>query len=261
MMRRLLGLSVVAATLCVASSALAAPGVNLSWNFCSGEGTGASNKTFACASNAGTNTLVCSFELASDLAQVSGNELVLDVLTQQPTLPAWWDFKNTGTCRIGSLGFNVVFDGSNVVCVDWAQGGSTGGIGAYDQSGVTGVGSGGSVDPSLSSSHRRIKIALAVQLSGLQDLVTNTEYFSGNVTINNAKTVGTGACAGCTEPMCIVLNSIKCTTNSPLGANDVFIGNASSPGSNITTWQGTGPNCQQVPTKNVTWGQVKSLYR
>src|SRR5690348_12935943 len=120
MIRRLLGLGVVAAMLFVASSALAAPGINLSWTFCSGEGTGSNNRTFACNSNAGTNTLVCSFELPSDLAQVSGNEIVLDVLTQQATLPAWWDFKNPLTCRTGSLGMNVTFDANNVVCVDWA---------------------------------------------------------------------------------------------------------------------------------------------
>src|SRR5215831_20695740 len=44
MMRRILGLSVVAAALCVASSAYAAQGVNLSWTACAGEGTGANNK-------------------------------------------------------------------------------------------------------------------------------------------------------------------------------------------------------------------------
>jgi hypothetical protein len=48
---------------------------------------------------------------------------------------------------------------------------------------------------------------------------------------------------------------------TPVLVNNVFIGNASSPGSNIVTWQGAGPSCLAVPTKNVTWGQVKSLYR
>ena len=49
MMRRILGLSVVAAMLCVASSALAAPGISMRWQFCSGEGTGTADRTFACA--------------------------------------------------------------------------------------------------------------------------------------------------------------------------------------------------------------------
>jgi len=256
MIRRLLGLSVVAATLCIASSALAAPGINMSWSFCAGEGTGTNNRTFACTANTGSNVLVCSFELPSDLAQVSGNEIVIDVLTQQATLPAWWDFKNAGTCRTGSLAVNVGADANNVVCVDWAQGLSTAGIGAYDQSGIQ---PSGSVDPSLTNSHRRLKIALAVPPASLQDLVAATEYFACNITINNLKTVGTGACAGCLEPMCIVFNS--CNVTTPTLANNVLIGNGSSPGSNIVTWQGVGPACSAVPTKNVTWGQVKSLYR
>ena len=259
MMRRILGLSVVAAMLFVASSALAAPGVSLSWSFCHGEGTGSNNRTFACSANTGTNVLVCSFELPSDLAQVSGNEIILDVLTQQATLPAWWDFKNVGTCRSTSLSFNTTADANNVVCIDWAQGGSSGGIGAYDQSGITGVGAGGSIDPSLTASHRRLKIALAVPSTSLQNLVAATEYFACNLTINNLKTVGTGSCAGCTEPMCVVYNS--CNVTTPVLANNIFIGNASAPGANIVTWQGAGPNCNAVPTKNATWGQVKALYR
>jgi hypothetical protein len=60
--------------------------------------------------------------------------------------------------------------------------------------------------------------------------------------------------------MCIVINSLKCTTTGA-AVNGVTIGNPSSPGSNIVTWQGIGPNCQAVPVKNATWGQVKTLYR
>jgi hypothetical protein len=93
--------------------------------------------------------------------------------------------------------------------------------------------------------HRRLKIAIAVALP-LKDLVGNQEYFSTNIVISNAKTVGTGACPGCTEPVCLVFNSIKLTR--PVGAGDLTIGNALSAGSNICTWQGTGPNCLLVPS-------------
>jgi hypothetical protein len=259
MMRRILGLSVVAAMLCVASSALAAPGISMRWQFCSGEGTGTADRTFACASNVGSNTLVFSFELPHDVLQVSGNELVVDFLSQSATMPLWWDFKNPGTCRQGSLGVNVSFDANNVVCADWAQGQSGAGIGAYG----TGTSqSMGTIDPALAAQHRRLTMALAVPPTALQDLVTATEYFSCNVTINNQKTIGT-TCTGCSEPICIVFNSLRVTTPPVNGQpiNDVFIGNASSAGSNIVTWQGTGPDCQLVPTKNKTWGQVKALYR
>jgi len=257
MMRKILGMGVVAAMLCVASSALAAPGVSLAWSKCAGEGTGTNNRTFTCDTNGGTaNLLVCSFELPADLAQVSGNELVLDFLSQSATLPAWWDFKNAGTCRQNSLLFNTVADAGNAVCADWAQGGSSGGIGAY----TTGTPSSmGSIDNSLSAQHRRLVIALAVAPDALQDLTAAVEYFACNLTVGNQKTVGTPSCAGCLEPMCIVLNSINVTT--PVLENNVFIGNAANAGGNIVTWQGVGPNCASVPTKNQTWGQVKALYR
>jgi hypothetical protein len=259
MMRRILGLSVVAAMLCVASSAFAAAGVSMRWTTCAGEGTGLANKTFACTSNTGSNVLVFSFELGADLAQVSGNELVVDFLSQSATMPLWWDFKNAGTCRTGSLAVNVAFDANNVVCVDWAQGLSGAGIGAWG-SGTPQLD--GTVPPALVSQHRRLTMALAVPPSGLQDLVAATEYFSCNVSINNLKTVNT-TCTGCLEPICVVFNSLRVTTPPVNGQpiNDVIIGNASSAGSNIVTWQGTGPDCQLVPTKNKTWGQVKALYR
>ena len=225
------------------------------WQFCSGEGTGTQNRAFACASNVGSNTLVTSFELPADLAQVSGIELVLDFLSQSATMPLWWDFKNPGTCRGGSLGVNVSFDANNLVCQDWSAGLQGAGIGSY----TTGTPpSMGSIDPNLANQHRRLTIASAVPPASLQDLVTATEYFACNITVNNAKTVGTGSCAGCTEPICIVFNSLNATT--PVLANNVLLGNPSAPGSALVTWQGTGPDCSVVPTKNVTWGQVKALY-
>ncbi len=253
MKRKLLGMGVVAAMLFVASVA-SATGVKLAWTNCAGEGTGLSNKTSACAVNTGTNILVCSFVLGADLATVSGNEIVVDFLAQTATMPAWWDMKDVGTCRASSLGFNTIANAGDVVCVDWAAGQSSGGIGAYNNSSTDTA-----VPVALRPQWRRLKIALAVPQSGLQDLVSATEYFACNITVNNLKSTGAGACAGCTEPICVVFNSLKATTPTPV--NDVTLGAGDSPGANIVTWQGTGPNCLAVPTKNATWGAVKALYR
>lgn len=253
MKRSLLGMGMVAAMLLVASSAFAA-GVNLSWNNCFGEGTGVQNRTFACGVNTGTNILVASFVPSADNSLVSGNELVIDLISSTSPLPAWWDMKNVGTCRQNSLGINFTANANDVVCVDWAAGQSSGGIGSYDD--VL-----GSVNSSFQAQHRRIKIAVAVPLAALADIFANTEYFSCNLTINNQKTVGTGACAGCADPVCIVLNSVKITTNTPGGANDVTLSGGNAAGSDQVTWQGAGANCAAVPVKNATWSQVKSLYR
>lgn len=250
MMRKLLGLGMAAAMLLAAMTASAA-GISLAWNNCSGEGTGAQNKTFACTSNLSSSVLVTSFMLAADTPQVSGNELVIDVLTTSNPIPLWWQFRDAGTCRTTSLATNTTQNINDIVCVDWASGQSAGGLGAYSSEL-------GSIDAGLLGQHRRIKIAIAVALP-LPDLVGNQEYFSTNLTINNQKTVGTPSCAGCSEPVCLVFNSLLVTR--PVGVGDIKLTDGISAGSNICTWQGNGPDCQLVPTRNVTWGSVKALYR
>ena len=82
---KLLGLGMAAAMLLAASSALAA-GINLAWSTCHGDG-GTSNRVFACTANTGSNILVTSFVLDADAPQVSGNELVVDILTTSNPIP------------------------------------------------------------------------------------------------------------------------------------------------------------------------------
>jgi hypothetical protein len=62
-------------------------------------------------------------------------------------------------------------------------------------------------------------------------------------------------------PVCIVFNSANITTDA--GLNDTKLTASAGPGSNFCTWQGgAGTNCPAAtPSKNATWGSVKSLYR
>src|SRR5712691_11289697 len=83
-------------------TAHAAGGLNLRWNACFGD-AGVPNKTFACDRNTGVNTLVGSFVVGAEVPQVSGIQIYIDVATASSTLPAWWQFKNTGSCRATSL--------------------------------------------------------------------------------------------------------------------------------------------------------------
>src|SRR5262245_27057126 len=158
--------SLVAALICIASSARSAPGLKLAWSSCQGEQTGSSNRTFACDTNSGSELLVLSFESSGDLEHVVANVIVMDVLSQAPAMPAWWDFRNLGSCRTNSLQFNTTFDANNVVCRDWALGASTGGISAYIQGGS------GSIDPALDAQHCRIKISLTRPGTDFQDVVS-----------------------------------------------------------------------------------------
>ena len=250
-MKRLLpGMSLVAAMLFVASSALAG-GLNLAWNNCASELGGVANRTSACLLNGGTNSLVGSFVPTANLTGVTGIEVVLDLITGDGTsnIPAWWDISGTGACRAGSLTANPTVNPANAVCIDWSNGAAAGGLAAYN--------TGGSIDPANAAAHRRIVAGFAVSAASAADLIGGQEYFALNANINNAKTVGSPSCAGCSTPVCVVLNSINAVIGTSPGE---FIGTGVTATSNFATWQGVGPSCALVPTRNATWGQVKSLY-
>jgi len=230
-----------------------ASGVFVRWGQCLSDG-GVQNKNFACDANTGSEVLVGGFQLTSDLAQVSGNEVVIDLASAGASLPAWWQFRNAGTCRQTAMTMNT-FLSTGVNCIDWAAGQSQGGIGAYA------IGQRG---PNTA----RVVAALAVPVSGLADLSTGQEYFSFNLVITHAKTVGLGACAGCQTPVCLLLVSINLTT--PIAANNRKLVNPSNgTDANWVTWQGGGgvtvggaTGCPAAtPTLQRTWGAVKALYR
>jgi hypothetical protein len=247
---------VVLLALVLIAPAHAAPGVNLTWSRCHGEGVGTQNRAFACDTNDGSEVLVASFVLPADLAQVSGNEVSIDLISQDDPLPAWWDFENAGTCRMTSLTVNATADANNVVCVDWAAGGSTGGLASYSTGTPPSM---GNIDPALANRHRRLSLAFAVPPDALASLLADTEYFSCNIAIDHAKTVGAGACGGCAGSVCLVIQMLNVTT--PVLGNNMFLSGGTTPGSNMATWQGSGADCNLVPVRNRSWGEVKALYR
>jgi hypothetical protein len=238
-----------------ATVAAAGPGVGIRWLACLSD-AGAINQNFACNVNTGANSLVGTFQLgAAGLLQTSGNEVVIDIASSTSTLPAWWQAVGASACRgPNGISMNFVISPSAVNCADWANAGASGGIGAYN------IGARG---PNTA----RIVAAIAVPPSALQDLAGGQEYFSFNVLIGHAKTVGTGSCTGCGNSVCIVFNSINLTT--PVLANNVKLtGPSNGFDSDFCTWQGGGgvsvggvAGCgAATPTKNATWGAVKALY-
>jgi len=220
--RRILPCLVFLVLALLASSARAS-GVNMRWVRCYGDG-GESNRAFACATNVGTNLLVGSFVIDSPLPTVSANEFTIDITTAAATLPAWWQFKNTGSCRQTSLQVNASANPNDVVCVDWSAGQASGGIASYTV---------GTQGPSTA----RILGVFAVPLSAVTDLPAGQEYFSFNVTINNQKTVGISSCSGCTIPACLALSSIKVYTDN--GNSFVtYTTPAYGTNSNYVSWRG-----------------------
>ena len=235
------------------ASSVLAGGINLAWNNCASEG-GSANRSNACDSNAGTNVLTGSFVLDSDLAAVLGIEIVLDFIAGDGTsdIPPWWDMGDAG-CRAGSLTANPSVNAANTVCTDWGNSAATSTFLWFGQ--VCGP----AIPIANCPAHRRIVLWFAVPVADVVNLVAGQEYFGFNLRLDNAKTVGTPTCAGCTAPVCIVLNSLNVGTTSIEVHQLLSTGTIA--GSNMATWQGTGPSCLAVPVKNRTWGQVKALYR
>ena len=67
----------LALALFAAPAARAVEGVNLRWDQCYGD-AGAQNKSFACDTNTGTETLLGSFVLGAGIVQMGGEEIVID---------------------------------------------------------------------------------------------------------------------------------------------------------------------------------------
>ncbi len=257
--------SLALALLCLLSpmAAHASAGINLCWSNCFSDG-GVSNRTSACTSNTGNaGTLVGSFELGSAIVGdgtpantggVTGVEIVLTLASAGTTLPAWWLINapaSGGGCRGTALSMNAAIPLTASNCFDWAGGVAAGGLAAY-RVGLSGPTS------------ARIVAGFAVATP--VDVPAAAEMFAFNVVITNAKTVGAGNCAGCTTPVCIVFSQINVVPGIAAGVR--MDAPANGPGSNVCTWQGgagvtslLGNGCPAAtPTRNTTWGSVKSLY-
>jgi hypothetical protein len=257
------------------AAAVSPPGTNLRWDKCYGD-NGAWNKDFACDTNTGTERLVGSFELAAPVSDISGMELYVDLASVSAAYPVWWQIRNTGTCRAAALGFTNSLPAGSANCVDWGEGHAVGGIGRYDI---------GAVGPN----HARLIMAVAVPAANVTSLIPGREYFAFTATITHVKTVGTGACAGCLEPVCIFFSTVRLESPGATSTVMTLTRGANYLGSQYVTWQrgypiniatGScsgqevgGTSCIEphtsfdcVPysatqTRGSTWGEVKSLYR
>jgi hypothetical protein len=180
-------LLITGALLALTVGMASAAGLNLSWTDCGLNG--ASVRTFACTSNSGTNIAVSSYIVPAGVDSANSNEIVIDIQTSGATLPSWW-MMGTGFCRPTSLSMN--FSGFTGPCMDyWA-----------------GRGAGGSnyTAPFGPPNRARVKAVWALSRLDAGPIPTDQEVYSNNLFINNAKSFGAGACGGCTDGACIVLN-------------------------------------------------------
>jgi len=257
MRKRRIALAFLVGHTLLASAALAAPGLRLSWDHCAADGLVA-NKAFACDTNAGSQILVGSFELAAPVPFVTGLEMAMDFASTSDAVPAWWQFVDAANCRSTALTLPPVPPIGTSACIDLLGDTAAGGLGSY----TTGLDG-----PNIA------RLTLATVGQGVFDANAGVEYFAFGLAITNQKTVGAAACGGCSKPMCIGLAEVRVHTS--VTANDVNL--LGGPESGVT-WQGAQftqyvvirrPSranstitclAAGVPTRRETWGAVKSLY-
>ena len=243
-------LLIAGALLCLGvSMASAQGGINLSWTDCGTFGT--LQRNFACNSNTGGNTMVGSAISPVVINQCVAMTTVLDLQTNQAALTPWWNFDGAG-CRAtpSALTGNFDFTGSTFSCNDIWAGNATGGSNYISGFGAV-------------PNRGRIRLVCAVVNPVVVDNSTENYYFKAS--FSNAKTTGTGSCAGCTDGACIVLNSLELDQQPGVEGGNTIITNPLD--SQYVLWQAGGNSVtpggcpQATPTKNATWGSVKSLYR
>jgi hypothetical protein len=257
-MKRWLTLLICAATVAVvlprtSVADSATMGVALQWGNCFGGPSASSSKNFACNVNTGANVMYCSFVPPGDMVDLIAATGVIDVHSDQAALPPWWDITPVtgGTnCRAGTtVSANFNFASGPFDCADIWGGQAAGGVSSnYVQ--VNG-------DPT------RVRINwVCATVPGGPVPDSTLQYYACTIAVNNAKTTGAGNCAGCNFGACIRLNRVQLT----MSTGDIAIDGLSPtlPGSTQQIYWNTdsaAPSCTFTPTRNQSWGQIKSLYR
>ncbi len=231
-------LLLVVALLLVAAAACADPGAYLNWgDRCWGEAP-VLTSTWACDSNVGDPfVLTLSFEPYASHDSLVAVEMVILARDQrvQGGIVDWWRM-GTGECRSGAFTMATDLREAPTGCTDLWQGTGGGGIG------------------SMASDEAGFHFDAVWAVPAPIPISAGTEYACAQFRIARAKTVGPGACAGCTLPMYVRPTLYL-----------AFQGERNS----VILEQGTGwelPGWQHDyrlpdPARPTTWGRIKSIYR
>lgn len=224
-----------------------------------GDCGGSSYPVWTCTSNAGTAVhLVASvMPTTRGMNPVAHQSILEFAFYATPDVPAWWRI-GTGGCRAASA-ITVNHSGASYGCLDQFglfPGGATGSFEYLVGPQEPGTERGGT----LPANQARLIVRSTVDTTyadAVPGLTVGDEMFLFAVSINKSRTVGTDACAGCTQPLCVYFRSARLTLRSP--TEEVW--ESGVDGDWPLEAQGAYHGMCWVPTKRSTWGQVKSLYR
>jgi hypothetical protein len=219
--------------------------LNLAWDDCGLNGT--TNKTFACASNAGFDMLVGSFVTPPGVTALTGQAPTVLVHFQGDQIPAWWTFGAAPNCR-AATSLSSAYPGGTVpgACDNYFGDNACAGAHLPD------------ANPAWPT-QLRIRMVAAIDAGLAAPVAAGTEQYCFTLTINHARTIGTTVCGGCDVPAAFVFSSLL--LSQPVGVGDFTFEADFARGDLCAAWQGGESFCAYTPAKNASWGQIKSLYR
>ena len=220
----------------------------MAWDDCQLSSGANRDNPFACSTNLGSGSLYCSFSCAQPIDQVVGLELVVDVQGADPSLPDYWRLGPFPDCRHDLLAASLDYS-ATTMCTDPAF------AGALIQDYVEG-------QPHGLTSQARIKAVAFLPSPQTRTFSTDSTYLAIRLVLSYDRTQNVGFCTGCTSSACLVFNSVLVRRVSGAPGGDVMLVQPGPGNANWTTWRVSagGADCASVPVRNVTWGQVKSLY-
>jgi hypothetical protein len=237
------------ALLAMTATLASASGVELAWTQCYGQAGAVSMRTSTCAVTTGQQAMYASFRPPPGVNALEGIDVFIDYQVQGGAVPCWWNFSVGATRNLNLVvltptptdinGDPTVLCGAHYFLANNASGG--GGMI------VTGADRG------------QLKGIEGIAAGSGQPVPADVQQYGIGFRITNANT-GAG-CPGCLSAACFVLNTINLTS---AGLPDVKLQSPHPGSDNWVTWQqnAAGTGCPgATPTRNATWGSVKSLYR
>lgn len=212
----------------------------LHWNDCDGP----LDLAFDCATNSGSPyVLQWSVQPPSGVNQCVGVEAILDIrLCGRSSVPAWWQFKNAGSCRLNALTVQPSTLDAGCIAL-WPS--SVASIFTYE-----------TLLADVGAQHVRLKIAAAVPASDAMTLDPSADLDVFQIRIARSSSTGAGSCEGCSTPA--MLYPTVLTLVQPTGVGDFQV--LPSPGPGVATVFG-GYCPPPDGARSTTWGRIKAQYR
>ena len=211
---------------------------------------------FDCADPGTPQTLYACFQITTTQDSVVGLDAHLELTVDDPGLPDWWHFEDGG-CNAGGVAADLMLRAS--LCVGavnpWGTGGQAGPV-AYGPA---------THGPNTGNFFVSVSRPTPVKLeAGTNYFAFNLNFFSDNATQSGGK------CGGCGRGAVLAWYATPSGQVPPSAALLINVRAAAQAGGEAAPYVISGPGLvgntisfavAPTPTRNRTWGQLKSLYR